>query len=90
MRANPRNRVVVFRLTQEEFQNLKHACDLKGARNISEFTRAEILDSLRPPRAADAIPGLEPIHRAISQLQSTMAEVLRRLEDKREDIVRQN
>ncbi len=85
MRASPRNRVVVFRLTQEEFRNLRLACDLRGARNISEFTRAEILDSLHPAETAAAIPGLERIHREIRQLQCTMVEVLRKLEERKRD-----
>jgi len=75
----------VFRLTQEEFRNLKLACDHKGARNISEFTRAEILDSLRPVDSPEASPMLESLRREIAQLQEMMVEVLRKLEETRRD-----
>lgn len=40
---DPRNRVVVFRLSQEEYQALKQACSARGARNLSDFTRSELL-----------------------------------------------
>ena len=39
----PRNRVVVFRLSQDEYQALKTACSVRGGRNLSEFTRSELL-----------------------------------------------
>ena len=38
-----RDRLVVFRLTKEEYGLLKSACAAAGRRSISEFTRAELL-----------------------------------------------
>ena len=38
-----RNRIVVFRLTQEEYNSLKSACVASGRRNLSDFTRTELL-----------------------------------------------
>ena len=48
---SPRNRIVVFRLSQDEFETLKCACAEKGGRNLSEFTRSELLSFLhaQPP-----------------------------------------
>jgi hypothetical protein len=48
---SPRNRIVVFRLSQDEFETLKCACAEKGGRNLSEFTRSELLGFLhaQPP-----------------------------------------
>jgi hypothetical protein len=77
--------MVVFRLTQEEFRNLQIACDLRGARNISEFTRSEILSSLRSAATGETAAALERVHREIVQLRSTIIEVLRTLEEKRRD-----
>jgi hypothetical protein len=45
--SNYRNRLVVFRLTEEEYDTLKRACAEKGARNLSEFTRARVLGVAR-------------------------------------------
>ena len=40
-----RSRLVNFRLTQEELENLRVACLLRGSRNLSEFARAAVLAS---------------------------------------------
>jgi hypothetical protein len=47
MTAKPRNRIVVFRLSQDEYRTLKEACDRRGARNLSDFTRSEVLAFLQ-------------------------------------------
>lgn len=36
----------MFRLSQEEYRLLKEACDRAGARNLSDFTRSEVLECL--------------------------------------------
>jgi len=46
MTSKPRNRIVVFRLSQEEYESLKEACGRAGARNLSDFTRSEVLECL--------------------------------------------
>jgi hypothetical protein len=53
MTTKPRNRIVVFRLSQDEYRLLKEACDRAGARNLSDFTRSEILECLN----SDALGG---------------------------------
>jgi hypothetical protein len=52
---NPRNRVVVFRLTEEEYRSLKAACSAAGGRNLSDYTRSELLLALRSDGADIAI-----------------------------------
>ncbi|HTQ55057.1 MAG TPA: ribbon-helix-helix protein, CopG family [Bryobacteraceae bacterium] len=39
--------MVVFRLTQEEYHALKEACEREGARNVSDFVRAGLLEYLQ-------------------------------------------
>jgi hypothetical protein len=46
MTTKPRNRVVVFRLSQDEYRSLQEACTRAGARKLSDFTRSEVLDCL--------------------------------------------
>jgi uncharacterized protein (DUF1778 family) len=41
----PRNRLVIFRLNEEEYESLKAAYSLKGARSISDFARSAVLRS---------------------------------------------
>jgi hypothetical protein len=41
---NPRNRILIFRLTQDEYEALQSASS--GARSLSEFARAKLMGSL--------------------------------------------
>ncbi|MBV6430648.1 MAG: hypothetical protein IANPNBLG_00764 [Bryobacteraceae bacterium] len=42
----PRNRLVNFRLSEEEFEKLRASCALTGARSISDFARAAVMRSV--------------------------------------------
>jgi hypothetical protein len=42
-----RTRLVVFRLSEDEYRTLREACESRGGRNVSEFTRSEVLDYLK-------------------------------------------
>jgi hypothetical protein len=50
--AQPRNRMVVFRLTQEEYRRLQAACSAQGGRNVSDFTRSELLSRIETEGAS--------------------------------------
>jgi len=41
-----RNRIVIFRLTEEEYESLKNVCIHRGARSISDFARSALLTSM--------------------------------------------
>lgn len=45
----PRNRLVNFRLSNEEFERLKACCPMHGARSISDFARSSVLERLKSP-----------------------------------------
>ena len=79
---NPRNRIVVFRLTQREYDHLKSASRRTGARNISEFARSEILLSVERSLDAAAAAG-EPVphvRRTLIEAQHAMGQLLKALE----------
>lgn len=42
--AKPRNRILIFRLTQDEYETLQAASS--GARSLSDFARGKLLGSL--------------------------------------------
>ena len=42
----PRNRLVNFRLSEEEFEKLRASCSLYGARSLSDFARAAVMRSV--------------------------------------------
>jgi hypothetical protein len=74
----PRNRVVVFRLTHDEYNSLKDACNRKGGRNLSEFTRAELLE-----RVENSSLG-HTLDRRLSELDRKMVELRASLEGVRQ------
>jgi len=64
----PRNRLVNFRLTDEEFTYLKEACSAQGARSISDFARSAVLRQAdRSGSNANA-----PSTQSLAELQSMM------------------
>ena len=75
-----RNRVVVFRLTQDEYEDLKTVCSVRGARNISDFARSELLISMEQERRPEAallyqkLSNLESKIQRMSQLLEGMAD----------------
>ncbi len=56
-----RDRLLVFRLTEEEHEVLRQACLSRGGRSLSDFARSELLGSLH---SAD----LESLQHAVASL----------------------
>lgn len=66
--SKPRNRILIFRLTQEEYDALHSAS--AGARSLSEFARGKLLGALEST----------PVHSQLSDLQSKVARIEQLLE----------
>ncbi len=66
----PRNRLVNFRLTEEEFVYLREACVAQGARSISDFARSAVLRQADRPTPSPVLDG--PSTQSLSELQSMM------------------
>lgn len=64
----PRNRTLIFRLTQDEYETLQAASS--GSRSLSDFARARLLGSLQA----------EPIDGQLSDLKSAVARIAELLE----------
>ena len=76
-----RNRIVVFRLTQEEHQSLQSACIAAGSRSLSDYTRTQLLTLM----SADASQSLVErrfgdIDRKLSALHQIIQRVSERIE----------
>jgi hypothetical protein len=73
---NLRNRMVVFRLTQEEYATLRDACKSKGGRNLSEFTRSELLDMVRTESTSTVIQKrFDEFEHKLRQFEVTIAQL---------------
>jgi hypothetical protein len=77
----PRNRLVNFRLTEEEFGYLRDACLAQGARSISDFARSAVLrqadrSSSVGPNASGPSPAWDaPSTQSLAELQSAMVQL---------------
>jgi len=70
MAINPRNRHLIFRLTQDEYQTLQSASAGQGARSLSEFARARLLGSLQA----------QPLDAQLIELRTSVARITELLE----------
>jgi len=66
--SNPRNRVLIFRLTQGEYDALRAASFERGARSLSDFARGKLLGSLESPTLDAQIGELQTAVTRIAQL----------------------
>jgi hypothetical protein len=72
-----RNRMVIFRVTEDEYENLKAVCSDRGARNLSDFARSELLQSIQ--RAGPPDPAVAGQLSQIDQKLSMLEHVVRRM-----------
>ena len=70
--TKPRNRALIFRVTQDEYEALQTASSGYGARSLSEFARVKLFGALETPR----------LQTEISELRLTVERLAERL-DKR-------
>ena len=76
--GDPRNRVVVFRLAQDEYQKLKEVSTRNGARNLSDFMRSELLAYIHSGTITEHLHRrFEALEHRIDELQSTTVSLLR-------------
>jgi len=66
--TKPRNKILIFRLTQDEYQALQTASS--GARSLSDFARTKLLGSL----------GESAIDQQLLELKSTVTRLAQLLE----------
>ncbi|MEO5924913.1 MAG: hypothetical protein ABIR70_13925 [Bryobacteraceae bacterium] len=80
--SKPRNRVVLFRLTQDEFDEVQKACAGGAARSVSEYARARILGLTDQPsslaqlenRVADLSHAVTQLTRMVESANAPRAE----------------
>jgi len=64
--SKPRNRILIFRLTQDEYEALQAASS--GARSLSEFARGRLMGSLGAPALDQSIRDLNSKVSRIAEL----------------------
>lgn len=76
MTDKPRNRIVVFRLSQDEYRALREACDRCGARNLSDFTRSGVLAYLQSDAPAHMERRFALLEQELATLKSRINHLL--------------
>lgn len=78
--TKPRNKAVLFRVTEDEYNRLIHACSSGGARSLSDFARARLLGPAAA--AADAgtapSPSLAQVEEKLNELKSALDQLTNR------------
>lgn len=72
---SPRTRLVNFRLSEDEYQTLKEAAIRQGARSISDFARAAILNSVSNPRSENGQMDLSTLDRKVTDIQGAVERI---------------
>ena len=87
----PRNRLVNFRLSEDEFEKVRASCSLHGARSLSDFARSAVLRSVaNGPAACEALESqgvpsearivqdskVNQLDRKVGELESRISELL--------------
>ena len=83
-----RNRLVNFRVTDEEFQRLKTASILKRARNLSDFARSVVLrtvDEVIPGHNGSGDDQMASFDQRLTHLESDVLQILDALRKSRSD-----
>ena len=69
--TNPRNRTVIFRLTQGEYESLLAASSENGSRSLSDFARTKLLGAADGPALGADLSELKLTVARIAHLLST-------------------
>ncbi len=78
---NPRNRLVNFRVNVEEYESLRAACAINGARSISDFARLAVLGRARVGRRTwSAQRQASALGLTLSELEARVKSLVRLLE----------
>ena len=73
-----RDRIVVFRVTDDEHQQLQQACETSGNRNLSEFVRIELLHRVQSRKAARA--NVAALEKRLSELEASYVETMKNIQ----------
>jgi hypothetical protein len=73
----PRNRLVNFRLSEDEFERLKASCALQGARSVSDFARSAVLERMEMGHApAHSTARSYQVDNRLAELEAQMGQLL--------------
>jgi CRISPR/Cas system Type II protein with McrA/HNH and RuvC-like nuclease domain len=72
-----RDRIVVFRLSQDEYARLQTACSERGGASLSDFTRSELLAAIDGHIERNSgVPGwFSELHQELFEVRATLQQM---------------
>lgn len=67
-----RDRAVIFRLTQDEYDNLETACRRRGARTLSDYARSELLQAVERDES-EVMRGLSDLRSRLERMEALLS-----------------
>ena len=74
----PRNRLVYFRVSEDEFQQFNQMCATVGARSISDLARSAIQRMIHDGN--HAVPGNDPVAAKLTVLETIVGDLDRKVQ----------
>lgn len=74
----PRTRLINFRVSEEEYDQLRSASEKSGARSLSDFARSAILQTFDGD-AQSLAPAINGIDRKVDEMQEKLGKLVLRL-----------
>jgi len=75
-----RNRSVIFRITQAEYDRLSLACAASGARTLSDYTRSKLLEASETDlQGSTHLDGFHAIDEKLDELKAMVNRVSERM-----------
>jgi hypothetical protein len=72
--SQKRDRAVLFRLSEDEYNTLTEACQRLGGRNLSDFTRSEVLEYLNSGSSAESpLLSVATLEQEIAELKTAVS-----------------
>jgi hypothetical protein len=76
---NPRNRIFLIRLTQEEYETLRTVSVDRGARNLSDFARSMLLTAVDKSKNGESLAEVCQTLTSLQKVVGRMAETIDRM-----------
>jgi hypothetical protein len=79
LKSKRRTRAVNFRLSEEEFRELKRASAIRGARSLSDFARTAVWQMVTAGTTAEPAFHAGRLEDGLAQVQQQLSEIMGRL-----------
>jgi len=76
-----REKIVSFRVSEEEYESLRAASEVQGAHSISEYARRAACGKEPPAPPADFRQVVENLRSRVDELQDQMRRMARRMDE---------